>query len=1430
MKNLKLILGYIVFFMFITTVVAFTVGEPTRIDTDIKDLDDGKKLEIKKDNLSIVYKDQSEDIIFNITSDTKHNFLTTKEWAYEKAGSEFLRSKKDLVIKGDYVCNKNDFVIKNLQYYDEKVYTNCVYYVPQYEKQLVWIPDEKGRDLIQVLEDVNIRNISLVDSKTARIDFSDNYDPEISNFTEGLVSCWSLDELTDNYASNHLSLPGSNPPTYDTSEYKLGNASYLWDGTDNGLYASDSAGLRFGTGSFTISAWVLFDITAPDTNPAFIGKGDTGAGEWMFRMGSKLDGSTDLYGDNGNLRTNSDGNQNVSNGSWHMVTIHRNDTDTRIYINSIMSTSGDFSDGSDLNTNKILEIGIADSSSSRQWKGNIDEVVIWNTALNSSQILALYNSSNGVTCETLIASGEGGGAPPGDTIAPLFTEQPDNITQYNTTAVWIDFNATDETAFSMFYINDTQFIIGSADGILINNTILPFGNHTVKVSANDTSNNINNTYLTVEINSSYIPDTTAPNCSLISVFPADIEANTTGVFEMIVNCTDVSGMNTTKVGVHHYSFFTMTVDSNGSTPNYWQIFYPNNNLAVSNGYAQQVFRAVGRNESYWYEDIGQPELDANIHDYAVYDGEYGHFKIQDNGSDYVTFNISGQVEHLVFKQAFPLNLESMQKEIKSEYIVDKDDGLMVLFYDLERIKGSVNYTLTAFGNFNYTGGLPSKDFLIYYCNQSYLDLECNGDFLDPEDCTKPHQADNCVFLNSMPSVALTERAFTEKNSSYISDTYGVINGEIGGIVTTNISYIFYRSRTTGDSYTIRYADGVSSTNTSFNQSGLAYYTSNDGKDYLELEGTPDIFINTRVSGDQFQLGGCVWDLAGNEYCNYKFYTDDIGAVDFPISKPNVDSYQNFENTNTSYHENEDEYLNNTYNNIMTIHINIAIDPNSVGNVTHNLTLRNTDGTFNYTINGSFKSVDDSDIHIVFDTNNVPNGLYKMNITAIAGDNLLDIQSSLTYNNFTIDNIAPTWDEYPDNITIEVNITSIRTEFNATDDMEISQYFINDTTDFNITTSDGILTNKTLLELGTYIINVSVNDTGRNINSTYFQITVQDTVAPTWDEIPTNLSIYNSTAVSVDFNATDNYRLDQYYINDTGRFTIDNITGMLVNDSILSIGNYTVEVSINDTTNNINTTLFQIEILDGVVLDIIPPTWDEIPDNLSHFNSTQISVDFNASDNILVSQYFINDTTRFNMTTGSGLLINNTILPVGNYTINVSVNDTSNNINSTLFQVEILDSTTPDTIAPVFNTIRNFTHPANSSFSQSITATDNIAISTYFLNDTSDFTVDGSGLITNVSALSSFRLFNFNLSVNDTSGNINSTFFFINVTNEAYKNMTIWQDARDSSNIVSLAWLDLIGKFFVNRLQILSFKKSHVGGQAYVCVDNNGDFFTSEAGC
>jgi len=88
---------------------------------------------------------------------------------------------------------------------------------------------------------------------------------------------------------------------------------------------------------------------------------------------------------------------------------------------------------------------------------------------------------------------------------------------------------------------------------------------------------------------------------------------------------------------------------------------------------------------------------------------------------------------------------------------------------------------------------------------------------------------------------------------------------------------------------------------------------------------------------------------------------------------------------------------------------------------------------------------------------------------------------------------------------------------------------------------------------------------------------------------------------------------------------------------------------------------------------------------------------------------------------------------------------------------------PDTNAPTFDNLRNLTGYTNQYFSRYITATDDVAVDCFSLNDTSVFQVDCSGRITNSITLDTATIYYLNLSVNDTSGNLNWGEFYINIT-------------------------------------------------------------------
>jgi len=82
----------------------------------------------------------------------------------------------------------------------------------------------------------------------------------------------------------------------------------------------------------------------------------------------------------------------------------------------------------------------------------------------------------------------------------------------------------------------------------------------------------------------------------------------------------------------------------------------------------------------------------------------------------------------------------------------------------------------------------------------------------------------------------------------------------------------------------------------------------------------------------------------------------------------------------------------------------------------------------------------------------------------------------------------------------------------------------------------------------------------------------------------------------------------------------------------------------------------------------PPTFTNMV-NLTFDNVTQVIKDIDATDGTAVDSFWINDTTYFQINR-SGYFKNSTQLNLGIYWLNVSVNDTLNNLNSEVFWVNI----------------------------------------------------------------------------------------------------------------------------------------------------------------
>jgi parallel beta-helix repeat protein len=213
-------------------------------------------------------------------------------------------------------------------------------------------------------------------------------------------------------------------------------------------------------------------------------------------------------------------------------------------------------------------------------------------------------------------------------------------------------------------------------------------------------------------------------------------------------------------------------------------------------------------------------------------------------------------------------------------------------------------------------------------------------------------------------------------------------------------------------------------------------------------------------------------------------------------------------------------------------------------------------------------------------NSNSNGIINLTLTLVS-EHVIEI---------TADTIPPTSLQGNTNSTIAGQITSFL--INITDDTALGpngQYifstnntgtWINDTLVNFTGISQIVNVTKILNSTGGTVVGYRwyFNDASWNVNSTqiYNLITTLDTTPPYFIVIPANSSLfYRNQSLLVTFVATDETGIGYYRINDT-RFSI-NQTGFLFNATPMAAGNYEINVSINDTSNNINWTRYIIQI-------------------------------------------------------------------------------------------------------------------------------------------------------------------------------------------------------------------------------------------------------------
>ena len=558
-------------------------------------------------------------------------------------------------------------------------------------------------------------------------------------------------------------------------------------------------------------------------------------------------------------------------------------------------------------------------------------------------------------------------------------------------------------------------------------------------------------------------------------------------------------------------------------------------------------------------------------------------------------------------------------------------------------------------------------------------------------------------------------------------------------------------------------------------------------------------IGTSISGTSNQTswnytfsspGTYLWnvntcDQAGNCAFNSTNYT-----ITIPSSNINITLNSPVDNYNSS---------------ISSLSTNATVISKSIYSITNVSIFTNISGSWsaNQTNTSGINNT-----NYLFTMNNIPDGVYKWGYRACDSLGTCTFSDNRT---ITIDTTPPTWTVIPANDTITYPTIWNGEQFTATD-LHLSSYSINDSR-FTIN-STGYLNATGILAVGSYPINVSVNDTFGNYNFTIYLLTINKS---------------NSQCLVL-FNATSplTYPTNVFtsYSNCDSTFTLYRNGSTITNNSAqdLSVGYYNFTVMRTDTqnyTNVLDTQFFTIN--KGTLVGNLTSshsgaftyTYNNIPTSVGYVNiSTKgvgdvnyivyrdsVSKGIGETVNLAAGSYnyVLNSTGGVNWSSSSSIdsktLTINKATPVGNITgttpiiygtsadiLGAENNSVDGDLTYTLYRNNSLVSNPDNTILGaglyhyVYNTSGGINFTSNSSLATfDLTVNKNASICGIFLNTSNTITYgDTVNVQTNCST-------SYNMYLNGSSI-LNNTNYFLGA---GYYNFSVFRiDTQNYTNTYS----------------------------------------------
>lgn len=248
-----------------------------------------------------------------------------------------------------------------------------------------------------------------------------------------MVAWWPLDELAGGTSEDIIAGHNGtyvNVPVPLAGQY-VDNA-LCFDGINSYVNVPDAPGLNFGTGDFSIDAWIKTTVASgvrvivdkrvesgsTTGYSLFLGNGQLG-----FQIADGVGGSFCTSCGGGTSCTNYGSGVFVATGNWEhvAVTVSRTINGGTFYVNGV--SVGVFNPGchaTSITNANPLRIGSRSSSVSAVFDGCIDEVELFNRVLNPVEVASLYNARHAGKCKChCLGDMNGDGVLNGKDIAPF---------------------------------------------------------------------------------------------------------------------------------------------------------------------------------------------------------------------------------------------------------------------------------------------------------------------------------------------------------------------------------------------------------------------------------------------------------------------------------------------------------------------------------------------------------------------------------------------------------------------------------------------------------------------------------------------------------------------------------------------------------------------------------------------------------------------------------------------------------------------------------------------------------------------------------------------------------------------------------------------------------------------------------------------------